>query len=65
MSASRRIAAHGRAAQFDKRSYCGGQYAPGPRRLERIPEPPVWEEGLHLQVRGSRRACGARQRLTR
>ena len=46
-------ARHG--SQFDKRSYCGGQYAPGPRRLERIPEPPVWEEGLHLQVRCEQR----------
>ena len=46
-----------RGTQFDKRSYCGGQYAPGPRRLVRIPEPPVWEEGLHLQVRRLRRAC--------
>lgn len=26
------------------------QYAPGPRRLEKIPEPPAFEEGLHLQV---------------
>ena len=46
-----------RGSQFDKRSYCGGQYAPGPRRLERIPEPPAWEEGLHLQVRCLRRVC--------
>jgi hypothetical protein len=43
--------------QFDKRTYCGGQYAPGPRRLERLPEPPVWEEGLHLQVRSWAERC--------
>jgi len=35
--------------QFDKREYCGGQYAPGPRKLIKIPEPPVWQTGLHLQ----------------
>lgn len=34
---------------FDKRSYCGGQYAPGPRKLEKIPDPPAFEAGLHLQ----------------
>ena len=41
-------------AQFDKRTYCGGQYAPGPRKMERIPEPPQWKEGLHLQARHAR-----------
>lgn len=35
--------------EFDKRSYCGGQYAIGPRLLEKIPEPPAWQQGLHLQ----------------
>jgi hypothetical protein len=35
--------------EFDKRSYTGGQYAIGPRKLERIPEPPQWQQGLHLQ----------------
>lgn len=37
--------------EFDKRTYTGGQYAPGPRALERIPEPPAWDPaaGLHLQ----------------
>jgi hypothetical protein len=47
-------------AQFDKRTYCGGQYAPGPRKLERIPEPPQWKEGLHLQARHARVCLRAR-----
>jgi hypothetical protein len=46
-------------AQFDKRTYCGGQYAPGPRKLERVPEPPQWVEGLRLQVQQPRSQASA------
>ena len=36
--------------EFDKRTYGGGQYMPGPRKLEKLPLPPPWEPGMHLQV---------------
>ena len=35
--------------EFDKRSYGGGQYEGGPRKLTKLPLPPPWEPGLHLQ----------------
>lgn len=35
--------------EFDKRSYGGGQYNNGPRLLEKLPIPPAWEKGMHLQ----------------
>lgn len=35
--------------EFDKRSYAGGQYAPGPRELVKLNHTPKWEPGLRLQ----------------
>lgn len=35
--------------EFDKRSYAGGQYAPGPRELYKLNNTPRWEKGFHLQ----------------
>jgi hypothetical protein len=36
--------------QFDKRSYGGGQGAPGPVRLVKLDQPPPWREGMRLQA---------------
>lgn len=36
--------------QFDKRSYAGGQGAPGPVKLERLPPTPPWRPGMRLQA---------------
>lgn len=35
--------------QFDKRSYAGGQYAPGPRELIKLNMTPPYAPGMHLQ----------------
>lgn len=37
--------------RWDKREYTAGQYAPGPRKLERMPAPPAWDasKGYKLQ----------------
>ena len=36
--------------EFDKRTYAGGQGAPGPVKLEKLPPPPAWTVGMRLQA---------------